>query len=194
MFIEIIRATLLGALPIFILSYIVLSRAMSSEKYQKKKKNKQVDESQQIGTISSPTHDETQKTNTFNIGERAMDKWLFFGGGFYGTMAFATFIAIEFGQIVGFFGKLFDLTWSQVLSGIGINLLVNFFVESILNMVDAFIWFIYWPKHIDMLNGWIWLIAVYIAFTLAARMSEKLPASVLIKSTLARFSNNEPQA
>lgn len=195
MLIEIIRASLLGALPVFLLSYLVLSKAFSSEKYDRKKKKRAKNAAQT--EMSEPTAQITEKkepSGQFNIGERAMDKWLFFGGGFYGTMAFATFLAIEFGQIVGFFGKLFDLTWSQVFSKIGINLLVDFFIEAIMNMVDAFIWFIYWPKHIDMQNGWVWLIASYIAFTLAARCAKILPASALIKATLARFSKNEPQA
>lgn len=195
MLIEILRVTLIGALPVFLLSYVVLSKAFSSDKYDRKKRKRAKNDAQSdMSESTEQSLEKAQPSGQFNIGERAMDKWLFFGGGFYGTMAFATFLAIEFGQIVGFFGKLLDLTLSQVFSKIGIDLLVKFFIDAIMNMVDAFIWFIYWPKHIDMQNGWVWLIASYIAFTLAARCAEKLPASVLIKTTLARFSKNEPQA
>ncbi len=179
---EILRATLMGALPVFLLSYVILSKALTRHDYdpQKMKCSKTSRQTEEFDT--------NMQKGQFNIGEHAMDKWLFFGGGFYGTMAFATFLAIEVGQIIGFFGKLFDLTFSQVFSAIGIDLIVNFFVEAIMNMIDAFIWFIYWPKHIDMQNAWVWLIATYIAFTLSARCAEKMPVSALIKTVLARFS------
>lgn len=187
---EILRAAILGALPVFLLSYVVLSKAMSSKKYQRKRKkrsDKYVESKD--AEIQASMADETEQTNKFDIREHAMEKWLFFGGGFYGTMAFATFLAIEFGQIVDFFGKLFGLSWSQVFSSIGIDLLVNLFVEAIMNMVAAFTWFLYWPKQITMQNGWIWLIAAYIAFTLAAGLAEKMPAKTLIKMLQGRFAN-----
>jgi hypothetical protein len=43
---------------------------------------------------------------------------------------------------------------------------VDVLVNSIMNMVDAFIWFLYWPEQISMSNGWIWLFMAYAGYNL----------------------------
>lgn len=67
-----------------------------------------------------------------------VNKWLDFGGGYYGIVAFVKLILIEFEQL-----KSFVTGWQgveQFASGLGFNMLIAFFAEQIQNFVAAIIW------------------------------------------------------
>jgi hypothetical protein len=87
-----------------------------------------------------------------------------FGGGFYGLMALITFTVIEVREIVAFVASLDS--FQALIDLLSINTLVDVLVNSIMNMVDAFIWFLYWPEQISMSNGWIWLFMAYAGYNL----------------------------
>jgi hypothetical protein len=91
-------------------------------------------------------------------------KWVSFGGGFYGLMALITFTVIEVREIVAFVASLDS--FQALIDLLSINTLVDVLVNSIMNMVDAFIWFLYWPEQISMSNGWIWLFMAYAGYNL----------------------------
>ena len=86
-------------------------------------------------------------------------------------------------------GRLFDLNWSQILSSISLKLLLDLVIESILNLVDAFIWFRYWPDEINMKNPWYWLIAAYSGYLLGARWAEKYPIKFTLKDAFKNRSH-----
>lgn len=95
-------------------------------------------------------------------GDLLYNKLLFFGGGFYGTMALFTYMIIEVAEILAFFGKIIDVThWQFTFS---IQFLVDLFVNSIMNIVAAFIWFQTLPKYVDVNNGFIWIAAAYLGY------------------------------
>jgi hypothetical protein len=95
-------------------------------------------------------------------GDLLYNKLLFFGGGFYGTMALFTYMIIEVVEILAFFGKIIDVThWQFTFS---IQFLVDLFVNSIMNIVAAFIWFQTLPKYVDVNNGFIWIAAAYLGY------------------------------
>lgn len=95
-------------------------------------------------------------------GDLLYNKLLFFGGGFYGTMALFTYMIIEVVEILSFFGKIIDVThWHFTFS---IQFLIDLFINSIMNIVAAFVWFQTLPKYIDVNNGFIWIAAAYLGY------------------------------
>lgn len=183
MIIEILKATLIAALPVFILTYMLVSRAIVSGKLSDFSDNKSLGKA--MKSMNSD-HKKNKKINQnkLGIGETATNKWLFFGGGFYGLMAFGTYVFIEVGEIGAFLLGLIDFTWAQFWSRLSIDLLVNFFINSIMNLVDAFVWFRFWRQEISMQNGWIWLIAAYFGYVIAAHGAKRFPMRLSITQWL----------
>ncbi len=94
-------------------------------------------------------------------------KWMEFGGGFYGVVAFFTYAVIEFGEVWNFLLKLPNLFEHGLIS-----LAVNFFIESIRNFVAAIAWPAYWLQRIHS-DQWLWAIGAYAGYWLGARAAFK---------------------
>jgi hypothetical protein len=90
-------------------------------------------------------------------------------------MALITYFYIELGELVEFFGKLVALDITQLLSRVSIGLFVDLLIEAIRNLIDAFLWFQYWGDEFDIRNGWYWLIAAYLGYTLGAQLAQRDP-------------------
>ena len=70
------------------------------------------------------------------------NKWMQFGGGFYGVAAVWTFIEIEIEDTYHF---VVDFPGLDVLLENGvIGLIIGFFVNQITNFIQALVWFAYW--------------------------------------------------
>lgn len=93
-------------------------------------------------------------------GNPVFQKWMTFGGGFYGMMSFITYIVIEGREIVSFFAE--HSTIDALLEQLTFGNLIGLFYQSFLNLIPAFLWWAQWPDFIDMSNGWIWLIVAYL--------------------------------
>jgi hypothetical protein len=189
MFIEILRAASFAAIPVLIIAYLMVSRAILSNRLARFADNKSL-KSAMEDMSKKYKEDKKKKTDVQGINQGIINKWLYFGGGFYGLMAFITYVAIEGREIAAFVGKLFDLKWSQLLSSVSFQLLVDMLVESTLNLVDAFLWFRYWPDEINMKNGWYWLLAAYLGYLLGARLAEKYPMRYSLKDVFKNSSNS----
>ncbi|MGB3724696.1 MAG: hypothetical protein WA981_02935 [Glaciecola sp.] len=197
MFLEITRAVLLAGLPLSILTYLLISRVVLSERFSA------YDHSDDIDTAfkdmktrykqdkKKPENKSraysTANLNVDSLSERAINKWFYFGGGFYGIMGFVTFIYIEIGEIIGFIGTLLTFTWSQFLSSLTIDLLVNLIINAVMNLVDAFVWFNFWPKQITMTNGWIWLITAYAAYYIGSRLARYRPFTLSLARLVGKW-------
>lgn len=188
MFIEVLRAALFAGLPVLMVSYLMVSRAILSDRMALFADNKGL-KSAMKGMSKKYKEDKKKKTDVKGINQHIINKWLYFGGGFYGLMAFITYVTIEFREIADFLGKLFDLNWSQFWSNVSFKLLVDMIVQSVLNLVDAFVWFRYWSDEINMKNGWYWLIAAYLGYLLGARLAEKYPMTLSLKDVFKTRSN-----
>ncbi len=81
------------------------------------------------------------------------NKWMRFGGGFYGITAMTTLILIELGELVGFFQNLSAI--GELLDDGVIDLVVNILVSQIENFISAFIWFGYWTEEEGSIFVWI---------------------------------------
>ena len=90
-------------------------------------------------------------------------KWMEFGGGFYGVVAFYTYVLIEVGEVKDFLVGLGNL-FNQGL----VSLIINFFVQSIMNFITAITWPVYWLSRIHT-EQWLWVIGAYGGYWLGAR-------------------------
>ena len=120
--------------------------------------------------------DKTGKKRDYKTGNTLLDKWLDFGGGYYGIVALLHLVFIELAQIKEFISGWQGL--SAFIDDLGIGTIVNFFVEQFMNFVAA----ICWP--VDYLSRFsIFEIAVFIAITYVVHeMARKLARKEINKS------------
>ena len=183
MFGEVIRAALFGALPIACFTFLTLQWSITSGrlpkftdkkdlKAQYKKLSEQAKEAKKKAKEKAKEKKQADAPETMEEkkpffhkgrgGDLLHGKVMFFGGGFYGTMALFTYLIIEVDEITSFFGKIIDLSnWSFNFS---INFVIDLIINSVMNIVKAFIWFDTLPDYIRIHEGWIWIIAAYLGY------------------------------
>ena len=97
------------------------------------------------------------------------NKWLRFGGGFYGVMGLLTYAVVELGEIRDFFVQFDGLT--GLISGLTVELLIGFFVNSITNFIVAIAWPVYWLSDIRSDYIWIWFVLAYLGYWAGSRFA-----------------------
>lgn len=159
MILDTLNAIIIAGVPVGLVSYFFTTltskktqiKATNSKELKVELKNAKFKKDQEEHLITHMMH----------------QKWLKFGGGFYGVMVFITYVHIEIIQIIDFFKNF--TSFQDFLDSIGFSMVINFFIEAIMNLVSAFIWFIYWHKFLDMDSYWVWLAVVFIAHTIATK-------------------------
>ncbi len=96
-------------------------------------------------------------------------KWVTFGGGFYGLIALLTFIVIELLQIINFWLSVEG--WHDITALFTLNSLISMFIDSLLNMLKAAIWFTYWPSILSTENYIVWILIAYIGYRFGAKFA-----------------------
>lgn len=96
------------------------------------------------------------------------NKVMFFGGGYYGTMALFAYFVIEVDEIFEFLGVVFSP--EEWFANLGFDLIIGFIINSFINIGLAFAWFVTLPKYISIGNGWIWLLATYVGYMVALKL------------------------
>ena len=99
-------------------------------------------------------------------------KWAKFGGGFYGIVAFFTYIVVEVTEITTMiinFGGFFDF-----IRQLDFNVIINIFVEALTNFITAMIWPVYWLDRIDMDQIWIWFLMAYAGYWMGLKLAQVL--------------------
>ena len=99
-------------------------------------------------------------------------KWARFGGGFYGVVAFFTYIIVEVLDIVSVisdFGGFIDF-----LKQLNFNVIIDLIVQAVTNFVVAMAWPFYWLKRIDTDFVWIWFVMAYAGYWAGLRLAQLL--------------------
>jgi hypothetical protein len=170
--IEVFWALLMAALPIGIftlalvwwalqggylresLDTAALQREMKAMSGSKKKKNKEGTKEE-----SRPLHP-LQK------------KWARFGGGFYGIVAFFTYIVVE---VLEVFSMIMNLGgFIDFIKQLDLNLIIHMFVQALMNFISAIAWPAYWMKRIDTGQVWIWFIMAYAGYWAGLKLAQLL--------------------
>lgn len=185
MFFELVRAAIFGALPVGVFTFLTLQWSISSGRLGKFTDKK--DLKQQFKNVSDAAKEAKKKAkedkkagkeqpkkpifHERSGGDFLHGKIMSFGGGFYGTMALLTYVLIEIVEIAGFLGKIVDLeNWRLRFS---IDFIVDLIINSIMNLVAAFIWFITLPDYIPMEEELIWLGAAYLGYLSGLRFTRE---------------------
>ena len=87
-----------------------------------------------------------------------LDKWFSFGGGFYGIVALYTWILAEWNEVWNFMSALPGIVLSFNVGAL-ISLVINLFIESLMNFITAISWPVYWLQEAG--NPWIWIGVAY---------------------------------
>ena len=170
--IEVFWALLMAALPIGIFTLALVGWALQNGHFKestdtgalqreikamsrsKKKKNKDGKKAE-----STPLHP-LQK------------KWAKFGGGFYGIVAFFTYIVVEvlevFSMIMNFGGFI------EFIKQLDLNVIIHMFVQALMNFITAIAWPAYWMKHIETHDVWIWFVMAYAGYWAGLKLAQTL--------------------
>lgn len=99
-------------------------------------------------------------------------KWAKFGGGFYGIVAFFTYIVVEVLEIIttiSNFGGFIDF-----IKQLDIDIIIQMFVHALMNFITAMIWPVYWMKRIDTDQVWVWFVMAYAGYWVGLRLAQIL--------------------
>lgn len=105
----------------------------------------------------------------YKTGNGFLDKWLDFGGGYYGIIAFIHLIFIEFNEV-----KEFVLGWTgldEFLQELNFNTLVNIIIEQIMNFVYAISWPAQYFNKFNLLQIAIFIALTYVFYTLSRKLA-----------------------
>lgn len=156
---DIIKPLFFAFLPIAVATYAIAYYSFRNGEVTIDEDDGEIDLDLDVDWGDKKEKDKTKKKKKPKPNNLLHKKWVDFGGGFYGLMAFITFSYIEVLEVFNFVQAL--ESWRQILDYLNFNTLVDVFIQSIKNMIAAFVWFTYWPKQIIMSNGWIWLGLAY---------------------------------
>jgi len=93
-----------------------------------------------------------------------------FGGGFYGIVAFFTYIVVEVIEIstmIANFGGFFDF-----LKQLNVGIIIDILVEALTNFITAMTWPLYWMKRIETDQTWIWFVIAYAGYWLGIKLAQ----------------------
>ncbi|UTW56058.1 hypothetical protein [Kordiimonas sp. SCSIO 12610] len=173
---SLIGAFLFAAIPLFAVTYLLIGWAIKSGKIGDFQDRKGFEAAVKTMREERKKQKKDKSAKATLKNENLFTrKWFDFGGGFYGLMALITYAYIEIIEVFQFIGKLMDLSIAKILSNLGFDILVAFIINSIMNLVNAFIWFIYWKNEFDLNHIWIWIIMAYLGYLAGAKMARDKP-------------------
>jgi hypothetical protein len=173
---SIFSAFLFAFIPLFAVSYLIIGWALKSGKMGDFTDRKGFENAvKSMRDKNQKLKKDKSKKKKFQEENLIISKWFDFGGGFYGLMTLLTYAYIEIIEVFQFIGKLADLTIAKILSNLGFDILVQFIINSVMNLVNALIWFIYWQKELDIEHIWIWIIMAYLGYTTGGKIARERP-------------------
>ncbi len=104
------------------------------------------------------------------------EKWMKFGGGFYGVVAFYTYVLIEWNEIVDFiagFGGFLEM-----LKRVSVGAVIELIVNSIMNFVAAIAWPFYWIANSSNEYFWVWFIVAYAGYWVGIKLALLAPRRI----------------
>lgn len=94
-----------------------------------------------------------------NRGDFLLNRWMKFGGGFYGLVAFWTFACIEVSELAGFLVNFPG--FAQLLADGILSFVISVVVNQVLNLVSALVWVTWWPGTVMGASPALWFALAY---------------------------------
>ncbi|TNE66494.1 MAG: hypothetical protein EP335_03445 [Alphaproteobacteria bacterium] len=158
---EFLLALFLIGIPLGLLSYFLVRWSLAAEAHKPGSDDKSMKE--WLKALKKRPKKERKSTNMVH------DKWMRFGGGFYGCMSVFTYLYIEVKEVLQFIAGLANL--ADWLSKLGFDLLVQFFINSLMNFLKAILWFTYWPDEVGADNPFVWLLAAFVGYYVGSKLA-----------------------
>lgn len=100
-----------------------------------------------------------------------LKKWLHFGGGYYGVVAFIKLVFIEFAQF-----KQFLSDWQgsdQFIEGLGLNMIISFLIDQMQAFIQAIIWPTNYLSRFSVFQCAIFVLCTYAMYLLSKNWARK---------------------
>jgi hypothetical protein len=159
MIIDLFKALIFAGVPVAFISYYLIVFTKAKVKLTSKNATQLKKELKAIKSV--------EKGDDNFLQQALQKKYLKFGGGFYGVVTLITYVHIELYQIFEFMRDFKG--FAAFIDSIGFSMMINFFIELVMNLVKAFMWPIYWYKYLPIGSFWIWLLVAIVAHTAASR-------------------------
>lgn len=165
-FFTFLEATIKLGIPMVVLSWVIFTRLYGGGELDRKANKKS------IGAEVKNMKKSFKKKKDGGTSNYMVEKWMWFGSGFYGLAGLWTFVVIEATD-------LFRLILNPSLipdsldDGL-VSAVVNLAVNQLSNFLTAFVWFGYWPDEGTV----IWLLVAYAGYWIGvelARRGDELP-------------------
>ena len=159
---EVLEAVFKLGLPVFILTWLLIHRLYRAGKITEGADHKAVKST--LKQLKKGWNKEDRARSDF-----VQNKWMRFGGGFYGVTALATFIIVEVTDALSFlwnFPGIDELLESGVVSFV-IGILTN----QLETFITSLIWFGYWASDDQTLL--IWVITPYLGYLAGLKLASK---------------------
>jgi hypothetical protein len=152
-FTEFLHAVFELGLPVAALTWLLFYRLYSRGELARDADGNSIDASLKAMRKSEKESEETSDSVLHA-------KWMKFGGGFYGVAAAWTLIYIEASGIVGVI--VHPSVLKQMFDNGLVNLIIKQITGQITNLVDAAVWFSWWPQKGQ--GPIVWLAVAYVAY------------------------------
>lgn len=166
---EILEALLKAALPLGVFSFLMFRWSLKSGRLQGGKDHRAL-------RVEMKALRKTTKSKKAKSRNPLHNKWMKFGGGFYGLVGLWTFLVIEALEIYDFVTGYEGMdSLAQTISATSfIGLAMEFLVNSFKNFITAIIWPGYWPNVLDSQRIWIWAIMAYVGYRIGLKLALQL--------------------
>lgn len=178
---EFFRALLLAAAPVGLTSYLLFSWALRRRPQGSVTSLKALERQlKQLKKERAKQKKENKRDLAAVLAERAHfsrdaqldlihNKWLTFGGGFYGVAGLLTYAVVEFKDLWNFFIG-FESVW-VLLAHFSFDTLVGLLVEALRNFIVAIAWPVYWMSDIRSDHIWLWFVLAWLGYWAGARLA-----------------------
>ncbi|NKB34039.1 MAG: hypothetical protein GKR91_13165 [Pseudomonadales bacterium] len=157
---DLFQAILLLGAPLVALSWFLFTWLFSSGEIDRQADHKAI--SSRLKKMKKVVADNENQNANY-----VYEKWSWFGTGFYGLAGLWTFAVIEISQ---FFGFIFNFPGFEALFGDGIiSFLVELLINQFGNVIQAFVWFMYWPADSII----IWVLIAYLGYWVGVELARR---------------------
>lgn len=166
--IEVFWALLMVGIPIGIFTLAIVWWSLQKGHFQESQDTRALE--REIKAMSKNKKKDKKESNTKL--HPVQKKWAKFGGGFYGIVAFFTYIVVEVREIITMiinFGGFFAF-----LKQLDLDVIINMLVEALTNFISAMIWPLYWMRRIDTDQTWVWFVMAYVGYWLGLKLAQVL--------------------
>lgn len=163
--VEIFWAALMAGVPVGVFTFVLLWWALSHGHFQEPADSRALE--REMKNMAKRAKDKNAKNQKSQ--HPVQKKWAKFGGGFYGVVAFLTYIVIEVIDIATTiinYGGFFDF-----LKSLNFGLIINMFIEALTNFIAAMVWPLYWMRQVETNQVWIWFVVAYAGYWLGMKQA-----------------------